>query len=45
VPEPCPKCGAPFVVKKITKAGTRIRCIKEGCDYTIDAETPESGAA
>ena len=45
IPEACPKCAAPFVVKKITKSGTRIRCIQEGCDYTIDAETPESGAA
>ena len=24
--QPCPKCGAKFVVQKISKAGTRIRC-------------------
>jgi DNA topoisomerase-1 len=34
VPEPCPKCQAPFVVEKTTKrAGTTRRCIREGCDY------------
>ena len=34
VPEPCPRCQAPFVVEKTTKqAGTVRRCIREGCDY------------
>jgi DNA topoisomerase-1 len=48
VPQPCPKCQAPFIVQKVSKSGTRLRCLdpgKTGCDYTIDAETPESGAA
>ena len=34
VPEPCPRCQAPFVVEKTTKrTGTTRRCIREGCDY------------
>jgi DNA topoisomerase-1 len=52
LPQPCPKCGAKFVVQKVSKAGVRIRCINEGCDYTADPEsnepaepTPAEGAA
>jgi len=34
IPEPCPQCGAPFVVEKTTKrAGVVRRCLSEGCDY------------
>jgi DNA topoisomerase-1 len=33
IPEPCPKCGAPFVVEKKSKIGTVRTCIKEGCDW------------
>src|SRR5277367_5809088 len=33
IPEPCPKCGAPFIVEKKTKIGTVHTCIKEGCDW------------
>jgi DNA topoisomerase-1 len=38
VPTPCPTCGAPFIVQKVSKAGTRLRCIKPECDYSADAE-------
>jgi DNA topoisomerase I len=31
--EPCPKCGAPFIVEKKTKIDTVRTCIKEGCDW------------
>jgi len=31
--EPCPKCGAPFIVEKRTKIGTVRSCLKEGCDW------------
>ena len=41
----CPKCAAPFLVKKVSKAGNRIRCIKPECDYSADEEQPEPGAA
>ena len=33
VTEPCPKCGAPFIVEKRTKSGVFKACIKEGCDW------------
>ncbi|MGA8406436.1 MAG: type I DNA topoisomerase [Candidatus Acidiferrales bacterium] len=43
--EPCPKCGAPFIVEKRTKQGNFRTCIKEGCDWEIEAPaTPEAGA-
>jgi DNA topoisomerase-1 len=45
IPQACPKCAAPFVVKKVSKAGNRIRCIKPECDYSADEEAPELGAA
>ena len=45
IAQACPKCAAPFLVQKVSRAGTRIRCIKEGCDYAADAEAAESGAA
>ena len=48
VAEPCPKCGAAFIVEKRTKAGQFRACLKEGCDWEIalteaqpPAETPE----
>jgi DNA topoisomerase I len=33
VAQPCPKCGAPFIVEKRTKRGNFRSCIKEGCDW------------
>ena len=35
IPEPCPKCGAPFIVEKRSKIGTVRTCIKEGCDWEV----------
>lgn len=33
--QPCPQCGTPFLLEKTTKkAGTRLVCSKDGCDYT-----------
>src|SRR5262249_243970 len=40
IAEPCPKCGAPFVVEKKTKIGTVRACIKEGCDW--EKRAPEA---
>jgi len=38
--EPCPKCGAPFIVEKKSKIGTVRTCIKEGCDWeSVVADT------
>jgi len=41
--EPCPKCGAPFIVEKKSKIGTVRACIKEGCDW--EKLAPEAPAA
>jgi len=40
IAEPCPKCGAPFVVEKHTKQGNFRACIREGCDWEM--ELPEA---
>ena len=45
IPKPCPTCGAPFIVQKVSKAGTRLRCLKPECDYTADAEAEAEGAS
>ena len=41
VPEPCPKCGAAFIVEKRTKAGNFRSCIKEGCDWEEEIAAPQ----
>jgi DNA topoisomerase-1 len=41
LPEPCPKCGAPFIVEKKTKIGTVHTCLKEGCDWEKLAPEPQ----
>ncbi len=38
--QPCPKCGAPFIVRKRTKQGNFQACIRENCDW--EAAAPES---
>jgi len=43
IPEPCPKCGAPFIVEKKSKIGLVRTCIKEGCDW--EKLAPEEPAA
>jgi DNA topoisomerase I len=53
IAEPCPKCGAPFIVEKKTKIGTVHACINEGCDWekladdktTKSAQTEEAPVA
>jgi DNA topoisomerase-1 len=40
IAEPCPKCGAPFVVEKRTKQGNFRACIRENCDWEIAAPEP-----
>ena len=42
IAEPCPKCGAPFIVEKRSKIGTVRTCLKEGCDFEVLA--PEARA-
>ncbi|MGE0704580.1 MAG: type I DNA topoisomerase [Vicinamibacterales bacterium] len=43
VVEPCPKCGAPFLVEKITKKwGRQLLCNNEECDYVRSEELPDT---
>jgi DNA topoisomerase I len=41
VNEPCPKCGAPFIVEKRTKQGNFRACLRQTCDW--EAPAPEAG--
>ncbi|MBZ5659752.1 MAG: type I DNA topoisomerase [Acidobacteriia bacterium] len=47
IAEPCPKCGAHFIVEKRGKFGAVRACVKEGCDWesavveASDAAVPE----
>ena len=38
--EPCPKCGALFIVEKRSKLGTIRACLKEGCDWESAVSDP-----
>jgi DNA topoisomerase-1 len=40
VPEPCPKCGAPFLTVRMTKNHTVQSCVKDGCGFRREAELP-----
>jgi DNA topoisomerase-1 len=40
IAEPCPKCGAPFIVEKKSKIGVVHSCVKEGCDWEKLAPEP-----
>jgi DNA topoisomerase-1 len=45
IAEPCPKCGAPFLVEKITKKhGRQLICNNDDCDYARSEELAESAA-
>src|SRR3954468_16668007 len=45
VNEPCPKCGAPYLVEKTTKKlGRQVLCNNEECDYARSEALPESAA-
>jgi len=44
VPHPCPQCGAAFLVEKRSKAGVKLRCIKDGCEYVHDGTESTVGA-
>ena len=43
VPQPCPACGAKFVVKKENKRGVILRCLT--CDWKSGADDEETGPA
>jgi DNA topoisomerase-1 len=33
IAEPCPECGASFLVERRTRQGQELRCVGEGCNY------------
>jgi DNA topoisomerase I len=37
--QPCPKCGAPFIVEKRTKQGHIRTCLREGCDWEVPVDS------
>jgi DNA topoisomerase-1 len=40
LPQPCPECGASYIVEKTKKDGTRmLMCRTEGCNYKEEVET------
>jgi DNA topoisomerase-1 len=42
IKEPCPKCGYPVIVEKVTKRfGTFRKCPTEECDYKLVLVEPE----
>jgi DNA topoisomerase-1 len=45
--EPCPKCGAPFIVQKVSKTGASKACLRDGCDWemALPQEEPVETAA
>lgn len=45
IAEPCPKCGAAFIVEKRGKLGAVRACIKESCDWEAAVPDPPSAAA
>ena len=40
IAEPCPKCGAAFIVEKRTKHGNVRACLNEKCDWEVAAPEP-----
>jgi DNA topoisomerase-1 len=44
VPEACPQCGSPYLLQKWLKAGPKLVCPKDDCDYEREAPMPAPGA-
>jgi len=44
MPKPCPQCGAVFIVQKVSRSGSRLRCIAVGCGWGADSEEAEAPA-
>ena len=40
VDKPCPACGAKYMVEKVSRSGTTLRCAAEGCGHR---EEPAAG--
>jgi DNA topoisomerase-1 len=44
IAKPCPSCGAVFVVQKVNRSGTRLRCVAPGCGWGAADEKLEDNA-
>ncbi len=42
VPEPCPECKAPYLIRKFSKAGSKLVCENEACSYERPLEENEA---
>ncbi|HTB23288.1 MAG TPA: type I DNA topoisomerase [bacterium] len=42
VDKPCPACGAKYMVEKVTRAGTSLRCAAEGCGHREEPQAVPS---
>ena len=40
VTEACPKCGAPFLTERSVRGRVLRRCVREGCDFEQEVESP-----
>jgi DNA topoisomerase-1 len=40
VSEACPKCGAPFLTERPVRGHLLRRCVREGCDFEQEVESP-----
>ena len=38
IPSPCPKCGAPFLIRRGARGKRLLACWREGCGYRREAE-------
>ncbi len=46
VKDPCPECGATFLLKKVGRRGAKLRCANPECTYVLDMtaeDAPEAG--
>ena len=42
LPKACPQCGAAFILQKVLRSGTRLRCMADGCGWGADGEEGEA---
>ena len=38
IPRACPSCGAVFVVQRMLRSGSRLRCLAPGCGWGADGD-------
>ena len=43
--QPCPQCGAAFVVQKVSRAGLCLRCLADGCGWTAEPDAEADAPA